>query len=63
MPKARAKNRPLIEEAPKEKMPGRLDPMLARPGEVPESESDDWAYEIKWDGVRALGDAPAGRRC
>ena len=63
MPKARAKNRPLIEEAPKEKMPGRLDPMLARPGEVPESESDDWAYEIKWDGVRVLGYADRGRWC
>ncbi len=28
--------------------------MLAKPGEVPESDGEDWAYEIKWDGIRAL---------
>ena len=35
-----------------------------RPGGIPESDSDEWAYEIKWDGIRALGYAdqrPAGR--
>jgi bifunctional non-homologous end joining protein LigD len=42
-------------------MPRRLDPMLAKPGEVPESDSGDWAYEIKWDGVRALGYAKGGK--
>jgi bifunctional non-homologous end joining protein LigD len=41
-------------------MPARLEPMLAKPGEVPESDSDDWGYEIKWDGVRALGYADHG---
>ena len=36
-----------------EPMPERLVPMLARPGDLP---ADDrrWAYEVKWDGVRAL---------
>jgi bifunctional non-homologous end joining protein LigD len=34
--------------------------MLAKPGEVPESDSDQWAYEIKWDGIRALGYANRG---
>src|SRR5262245_36502691 len=42
-------------------MPPRLDPMLAKPGAVPESDSMDWAFEIKWDGVRALGYADRGR--
>jgi len=35
--------------------------MLAKPGAVPESDSDDWAYEIKWDGIRALGYANRGK--
>ncbi len=36
-----------------EPMPELLAPMLARPGRLPADE-DGWAYEIKWDGVRAL---------
>ena len=36
-------------------MPSRLDAMLAKPGEVPGSDSGEWAYEVKWDGIRALG--------
>jgi bifunctional non-homologous end joining protein LigD len=52
-----------LDGAPEEKMPSRLDAMLAKPGEVPESASDDWAYEIKWDGVRALGYANRGKWC
>ena len=44
-------------------MPSRLEPMLAKPGDVPESDGDDWAYEIKWDGVRVLGYADRGRWC
>jgi bifunctional non-homologous end joining protein LigD len=51
----------LIEAAPREEMPGRLEPMLAKNGRIPESDSDEWAYEIKWDGVRALGYADHGR--
>ena len=44
-------------------MPKRLDPMLAKPGPVPEADSDEWAYEIKWDGVRVLGYADHGKWC
>lgn len=36
-----------------EPMPEQVAPMLARPGRLPAAE-DGWAYEIKWDGVRAL---------
>jgi bifunctional non-homologous end joining protein LigD len=59
VPKAKPKS--LLEEGPSERMPRRLDPMLAKPGEVPESDSDEWAYEIKWDGVRVLGYADRGK--
>ena len=41
-------------------MPSRLEPMLAKPGRIPESDSGEWAYEIKWDGIRALGYADHG---
>jgi bifunctional non-homologous end joining protein LigD len=58
VPKPKAKS-PLA-DAPREKMPSRLDPMLAKPGQVPESASEEWAYEIKWDGVRVLGYADHG---
>jgi bifunctional non-homologous end joining protein LigD len=34
-------------------MPERLEPMLARVTERP-PQGDGWAYEIKWDGVRAV---------
>jgi bifunctional non-homologous end joining protein LigD len=43
-----------------EKMPSRIEPMLAKNGRIPESDSDGWAYEIKWDGIRALGYADRG---
>jgi bifunctional non-homologous end joining protein LigD len=36
-----------------EPMPERLVPMLARPGDLPPDDRK-WAYEVKWDGVRAL---------
>jgi len=36
-----------------EAMPEHVVPMLARAGELPADEQG-WAYEIKWDGVRAL---------
>jgi bifunctional non-homologous end joining protein LigD len=45
----------------REKMPKRLEPMLAKPGEVPEDDGEDWAYEVKWDGVRVLGYADHGK--
>lgn len=59
MPKAKSKSP--LDQAPKEKMPSKLEAMLAKPGEVPESDSDEWAYEIKWDGVRVLGYANRGK--
>jgi len=43
----------------REPMPEHLEPMLARAGALPEAEG--WAFEIKWDGVRALGYAQGGR--
>jgi bifunctional non-homologous end joining protein LigD len=48
---------------PKEKKHRGLSPMLAKPGDVPESDGEDWAYEIKWDGIRALGYADRGKWC
>ncbi|RKS77441.1 bifunctional non-homologous end joining protein LigD [Motilibacter peucedani] len=42
--------------------PERIRPMLASPGRLP-SPADDaqWGYEMKWDGVRAIVYAGAGR--
>src|SRR5262249_1408777 len=59
VPRTKVKTAALLEEAPKEKMPSRLGPMLAKPGQVPDGE--DWGHEIKWDGIRALGYADKGR--
>ena len=61
MPKTKAES--TLERAPREEMPSRLEPMLAKPGHIPESDSDEWAYEIKWDGIRALAYADHGRWC
>jgi bifunctional non-homologous end joining protein LigD len=36
-----------------EPMPQRIAPMLARAGSLPADEGD-WAFEVKWDGVRAI---------
>ncbi len=47
------------EDPDRESMPDRIEPMLARTGALPVG--DDWAYEIKWDGVRAIGYAEGGR--
>ena len=47
------------EDPGREPMPERVPPMLARIGPLPVGE--DWAYEIKWDGVRAIGYAEGGR--
>jgi bifunctional non-homologous end joining protein LigD len=44
----------------REPMPQKLAPMLARTGELPKDD-DRWAYEIKWDGVRAIAYAEGGR--
>jgi bifunctional non-homologous end joining protein LigD len=44
----------------REPMPERVLPMLARPGHLPPAEQD-WSFEIKWDGIRAIGYARPGR--
>jgi bifunctional non-homologous end joining protein LigD len=36
-------------------LPQLIRPMLATPGELPSGEQEDrWAFEMKWDGVRAM---------
>jgi bifunctional non-homologous end joining protein LigD len=40
-------------------MPDRLEPMLARTGPLPPDDGR-WAYEIKWDGVRAIAFVQGG---
>ncbi|MGH2984214.1 MAG: non-homologous end-joining DNA ligase [Solirubrobacterales bacterium] len=49
-----------LEAAPKERIPDRLEPMLARMAPLPRPPDDDWAFELKWDGVRVLGFADRG---
>ena len=41
-------------------LPRGLRPMLATAGELP-ADDDAWAYEVKWDGVRALVAVDGGR--
>jgi len=48
------------EDLEAEPMPQGLVPMLARAGPLPRDD-DRWAYEIKWDGVRALAYSEPGR--
>ena len=43
-------------------MPEHLAPMLARAGLLPHDDSR-WAYEIKWDGVRAIAYSQPGKLC
>jgi bifunctional non-homologous end joining protein LigD len=43
-----------------EPLPERIPPMLATPGALP-SDDDDWAYEMKWDGVRLVLYIAGGR--
>jgi len=40
--------------------PDRIAPMLARPGDLP-ADDGSWAYEMKWDGLRALAYIGGGR--
>ncbi|MBO9556366.1 non-homologous end-joining DNA ligase [Cellulomonas sp.] len=41
-------------------LPDLVRPMLATPGELPEDDAG-WAYEMKWDGVRAVAYVDGGR--
>jgi len=43
-----------------EEMPARVEPMHARLSTLPREESA-WAFEVKWDGVRAIAYSQAGR--
>jgi bifunctional non-homologous end joining protein LigD len=43
-----------------EPMPERIVPMMAKLAELPRDD-DKWAYEIKWDGVRAIAYCQGGR--
>jgi len=45
----------------REPMPEHLVPMLARSGTLPEDADGAWAYEIKWDGVRAIAYSTPGK--
>jgi bifunctional non-homologous end joining protein LigD len=44
----------------REPLPEQVAPMLARTGDLP-GDDDRWAYEIKWDGVRAIAYVDGGR--
>jgi bifunctional non-homologous end joining protein LigD len=46
-------------DASRKPMPEHIKPMLARPGSLP-SKDEGWAYEIKWDGVRAIAYSTPG---
>ena len=48
------------EDPDREPMPEQLEPMLATTGPLP-SDDGRWAYEIKWDGVRAIAFVDGGR--
>jgi bifunctional non-homologous end joining protein LigD len=48
------------EDPDREPMPEDVKPMLAKLGQLPREEGG-WAYEVKWDGVRAIGYAQGGR--
>ena len=43
-----------------ETLPELIEPMLAVPGTLP-TDDESWAYEFKWDGVRALARVEGGR--
>lgn len=48
------------EDPSREPLPEGLRPMLATAGSLPRDD-DGWAYEIKWDGIRALATVDGGR--
>ena len=43
-------------------MPKIITPMLAQIGKGEPPAGDDWVYEIKWDGVRAICYIEDGKR-
>jgi bifunctional non-homologous end joining protein LigD len=48
------------EDPAREPMPESMEPMLARLGALPPGDGR-WAYEVKWDGIRAIGFCEGGR--
>lgn len=42
-------------------MPSLLKPMLASPSKAPPLENPDWAFEMKWDGIRVVVYIDGGR--
>lgn len=60
---AKRATRDELAAAPRERMPKRLEPMLARTGRLPDGDDEGWAYEVKWDGIRALALADHGKWC
>jgi bifunctional non-homologous end joining protein LigD len=48
------------EDPDREPMPEQLAPMLARTGDLPPDDGR-WAFELKWDGVRAIAFIEGGR--
>src|SRR3954449_1425967 len=44
----------------REPMPDKIVPMMARAGALP-PDTERWAHEIKWDGVRAIAHSEPGR--
>jgi bifunctional non-homologous end joining protein LigD len=47
-------------DATVEEMPDSIEPMLARLSTMPKDEAG-WAFEVKWDGVRAIARSEPGR--
>src|ERR1700729_949612 len=45
---------------PAKQMPAFVEPMLAKLAELPADESQ-WAFEVKWDGVRVIARSEPGR--
>jgi bifunctional non-homologous end joining protein LigD len=43
-----------------QEMPDFIEPMLASPAQLPADDSG-WAFEVKWDGVRAIAKSQPGR--
>jgi bifunctional non-homologous end joining protein LigD len=51
---------PPADPAAAEPMPDKVVPMLARAGTLPRDDGE-WAFELKWDGVRAICHSEPGR--
>jgi len=60
-PEAAPKPHRNIKGAVKAPMPQNVSPMLAQIGKGTPPSSDDWLFEVKWDGVRAICSIDSGR--